>query len=535
MTVNVPGYRVGELLGYGSYGEVWAATKSQSGERFALKRVSVNAVSTVREVRAEAALLATLDHPNLIRLHEFVPCQDAFVLVMELAGGGSMADLLKRRARLTPAEVAASISPIAAALAYAHDEGVWHSDVSAANVLFTAAGHPKLADLGLARLLGSERGAISSTRAVLGTPAYVDPAVASGGPVGAASDVFSAAAVALHALTGFGPWQSAASVGVDEVLAVAAAGTLPDLATLLADCPPAMSAALIRALDLEPHRRGTAAELALDLRASVAPRSATPTVVLKAGRVAPRVGRHSVEIAKERLRQPSECKPAAVLSRGAGNDARPPFNRPGFLENGIVPADLTHVVRAQVRQPLTELRNDGRQFRWLRNHQRHIATGLLLTAVCGLVVGLMLTGAIGENDVGRHIDTAADKGVDVAADLRRLDAQRVLAFSRRQPDLLTAVYADPGLLAQDRNQLTQRVPLGCGLSGASTSYSSVVVTARSDRRIELRATASLASGMLSCGARPPVATRGLGPTPLSIVLTRPASGSFEITSLQVAR
>jgi serine/threonine protein kinase len=254
MTLTVPGYEVGELLGYGSHGEVWSGRVAGSGQPVALKRIEVQSNQTARSARSEAALLSALSHPNLIGLREFVAIDFAVVLVLELAAGGSLADLLRRRDRLTPAEVAATLSPIAAALAHAHDEGVLHGDISAANVLFSEAGQPKLTDLGLARVLGSEGQPI-------GTPAYVDPVVAAGGAAGAASDVFSLAAVALHALTGSGPWQQpGGTASVDEILAIAAHGVICDLPIRLSDCPAEMSAVLMRALDPEPHRRGSAAE-----------------------------------------------------------------------------------------------------------------------------------------------------------------------------------------------------------------------------------------------------------------------------------
>ena len=255
-------------------------------------------------------MLAALQHPSLIRLRQYVQTPAAVVLVMELAQGGSLAQLLRRRDRLSPAEVAAALSPIAAALAYAHAEGVLHGDVSAANILFTDRGQPKLADLGVARMLIGHAEAERS----LGTPAYVDPVVASGGAAGAASDLFSLAAVALHCLTGAGPWQSDDRADLRAVLARAASGVIEDLPGKLAGCPEAMATVLSRALDPEPHRRGSAAEFALDLGASVS----SASVVLAAGRIVPRVGRHSVE-----------------RDQPAGADA--------------VPADLTHVARLQVR------------------------------------------------------------------------------------------------------------------------------------------------------------------------------------------
>src|SRR2546427_529411 len=177
MSFTVPGYEVGQLLGFGSHGQVWRGQVARVGTPVALKRITAPDSATARAARAEAALLSALSHPHLIELRECVVLENAVVLVLELADGGSLAELLSRRNRLTPAEVAASLSPVGAALAHAHNEGVLHGDVSASNVLFTPAGYPKLADLGVARMFGAGFDA-------LGTPAYVDPVVAAGGAAG---------------------------------------------------------------------------------------------------------------------------------------------------------------------------------------------------------------------------------------------------------------------------------------------------------------------------------------------------------------
>ena len=152
-----------------------------------------------RRADAEAALLTALDHPHLVRLHAVVPADGASVLVLDLAEGGSLAELLAARGRLAPGEVITAVAPVAAGLAYLHDQGVVHGDVSSANILFTPGGSPLLADVGVARLTGDDRDAAS-------TPAYVDPAVAAGCVPGPPSDVFMLAAVALHALTGAPLW-----------------------------------------------------------------------------------------------------------------------------------------------------------------------------------------------------------------------------------------------------------------------------------------------------------------------------------------
>lgn len=378
MTFKVPGYRVNQLLGRGSHGEVWSARANGSGELVALKRIVTADPRIVTAARAEAAVLAALDHPSLIQLREFIAMDAAVILVMELANAGSLAGLLGRRDRLSPGEVASTLSPIAAALAHAHHEGVLHGDVSAANVLFSEAGHPKLADFGVARMVGGDA-------EVIGTPAYLDPVIAAGGVPGAASDVFSMGAVALHCLTGTGPWHSGGATGIDGILAVAARGSIPDLAARLEHCAPDLAAVVIRALDPEPYRRGTAAEFALDLRASTRP----VPVMLTGGRVVPRVGRHSLEgrqasmLAGRRAGSAAGTRQAAGARSGAGAPAagraatdgprgvdpltagavgRPVFSRPPRITAGPPQAELTHVSRPQVRPPVVAPRHGPR---WL--------------------------------------------------------------------------------------------------------------------------------------------------------------------------
>jgi hypothetical protein len=259
----VPGYTLEALLGRGGSGEVWRAVPRRGGAAVAVKVLVAG--DPERQAR-EAALLGELDHPHLVRLIEVVHQprrggEPRVALVLELLGGGSLADLLARRGRLRPGEVVTAIAPVAAALAHAHGQGVVHGDLSPGNIVFTAEGRPVLTDLGVARVLGE-------TSAGEVTPAYVDPTVARGSAPGPASDVFGVAAAAFHALTGIAPWNAATPA---DTLAVAAAGELPDLAELAPEAPPALIEVLRRGLAPDPHDRGTAAAFALDLRHACRP------------------------------------------------------------------------------------------------------------------------------------------------------------------------------------------------------------------------------------------------------------------------
>src|SRR3954466_7411253 len=260
---GVPGYTLQELLGRGGSGEVWRAVPRSGGAPVAVKVLVAGAPG--RQAR-EAALLAELDHPHLVRLRDVVHqprrgSQARVALVLDLLPGGSLAALLARRRRLRPGEVVTAIAPVAAALAHAHEHGVVHGDLSPGNIVFTAEGRPVLTDLGVARVLGEAAAAEV-------TPSYVGPTGARGGGPGPASDVFGIAAAAFHALTGIAPWNAATSA---DTLTVAATGLLPALAERAPDAPGEVIEVIGRGLAADPHDRGSAAAFALDLRHACRP------------------------------------------------------------------------------------------------------------------------------------------------------------------------------------------------------------------------------------------------------------------------
>lgn len=240
---------------------MWRGRALRTGEPVALKVVDLTDAAAHRSARAEAALLSALDHPHLVRLHELVSDGDQAILVLDYAAGGNLAQLLERRSRITVGELVTAVSPIAAAVAYIHEEGLVHGDISPANILFTAEGQPVLADLGVASMCGSAEEQRS-------TLAYLDPAVANGGAAGPPSDVFMLAAISLHALTGRPPWVALTPQGLVDA---AASGDIADLDDRLGAVSEDVAAIVRRGLSALPHARGTAAEFALDLRHAATP------------------------------------------------------------------------------------------------------------------------------------------------------------------------------------------------------------------------------------------------------------------------
>jgi hypothetical protein len=515
------GYILDGLLGSGSSADVWRARVTGSDEPVALKRIAVDDAEQTRRALAEAGLLCALDHPHLVRLHAVVPTDEAIVLVLDLADGGSLRDLLNARGRLTPGEVITAVAPIAAALAYLHGEGVVHGDVSAANILFTRAGSPLLADVGVARLTGDDAEAES-------TPAYVDPAVVIGGVPRPQSDVFMLAGVALHALTGTPTWPTDTA---DDALALAARGVLDDVAERLAaaDVPVAMSAVLCRALSVDPHRRGTAADLALDLR-----HSGTPVAVeLAAGlaRAAPAVWvgpRHAAAVG------PRPAAASVAPPEPALDHSRPAFERPSGLPPHARIEPPTRMVGPRPRPTIPRPRKRSpvaRVVRLVAPSPAATATAALALAVAVAVGGALWARADGTAPPARarsrqpaaSTPSPTPERVDVVATLASLDASRAKAFATRDARLLEQVYIPGRLLTLDEHLLTRIVPAGCGLFGAHTAYGEVRARVLGPT-VRVSAAATLSAATLVCHGRKTGRSRMVGPVILHLTLRRTKAG-----------
>lgn len=176
---EAPGYDVGRLLGRGGSADVWLAREQRTGRDVALKcfrtpgsRMRSSTGISEEDMRREIRILSVLDHPHLIRAHDAVRLAEPGVtaLTMDYAAGGSLAQLVAARGRLTVGETVTVLTPLAQALGYLHGKGFTHSDVSPGNVLFTGQGKPMLADVGIARMLGDP-----ASPATAGTAGFLDP------------------------------------------------------------------------------------------------------------------------------------------------------------------------------------------------------------------------------------------------------------------------------------------------------------------------------------------------------------------------
>ena len=202
-------YRVVRQLGRGGMGSVWLAEDVQlDGKPFAIKMLPAILVANrraYRQLKDEALVAMRLVHPNVVQIRAFEENGGNPFLVMDYVDGRTLDDYLAEKGALAPEAVLRILRPVAAALDYAHGEGVVHRDVKPANVMIRVDGHPFILDFGIAReiqeTLTRVTGKLSS-----GTLLYMSPEQLNGEPPKKAQDVYSFAAMAYECLKGEPPF-----------------------------------------------------------------------------------------------------------------------------------------------------------------------------------------------------------------------------------------------------------------------------------------------------------------------------------------
>ena len=204
----LPAYEVGGVLGQGGFGVVLAGRHRQLDRRVAIKQLSRTVAADVavrRRFTAEARVLASLDHPHVVPVYDFVEREDLCLLVMELLPGGTLRDRSTTTGFTAPHAVAISLA-CAAGLTAAHERGVLHRDVKPENMLFAASGAIKVTDFGIAKVVGGTETLLTRAGEVVGTPAYMAPEQVRGGELSPATDVYALATMTYELLSGVLPF-----------------------------------------------------------------------------------------------------------------------------------------------------------------------------------------------------------------------------------------------------------------------------------------------------------------------------------------
>jgi len=202
-----PQLEILELIGAGGMGAVYKARQRALDRVVAVKilppEVGADPAFAERFAR-EAQALARLGHQHIVSVYDFGVAGDLYYFIMEYVDGANLRQLI-HAGNLNPAEALAIVPQICDALQFAHDEGVVHRDIKPENILVDKRGRVKIADFGLARLLGAGAPEVSltGTNQVLGTLHYMAPEQIQGlRSVDHRADIYSLGVVFYEMLTG---------------------------------------------------------------------------------------------------------------------------------------------------------------------------------------------------------------------------------------------------------------------------------------------------------------------------------------------
>jgi serine/threonine protein kinase len=251
-------YRLGKVIGRGGMADVYRAEDELLEREVAVKVLRARTATERDRARfeTEAKTVAQFDHPHLVTLLDAGIDHDTPYLVMDLVEGPSLAAACAD-GPLPPEQVGGIGAALCEALSYVHGHDVVHRDLKPGNVLLGGDGRVRLADFGIARLLGDTAGH-TATGTLIGTAAYLAPEQVKGLPVSPASDVYSLGLLLLEALTGV-----RAYTGTPTEAALARLHNPPPIPDDVPDGWPD----LIRAMtSLEPAARPAAKEAAVILQ-----------------------------------------------------------------------------------------------------------------------------------------------------------------------------------------------------------------------------------------------------------------------------
>ncbi|HEX7601372.1 MAG TPA: serine/threonine-protein kinase [Polyangiaceae bacterium] len=247
-------FRIDRRAGSGGMGSVYRATDHVTGEAVALKLLHPGVPDGALRFAREAAALARMSHPSVVRYVAHGTTANIPFVAMEWLEGEDLTRRLRRQG-LTLAETVELGRRVAEALGHAHALGIVHRDVKPANLFFRDGDLARLCvlDFGLARLTGDESGLHTAVGTLLGTPGYMAPEQARGAvDIDARVDVFALGCVLYKCLTGQGPF-----AGPDAVATLAKVlfDEPPRLGTVLPGAPADLEELLAQMLDKAPAAR----------------------------------------------------------------------------------------------------------------------------------------------------------------------------------------------------------------------------------------------------------------------------------------
>ncbi len=254
--------RLQKLIGQGGMGAVFLAQQCRPNRQVAVKvllpmtqQAPNQHAAFLERFRRETDVVASLEHPNIMPVHEYGEQDGLAYLVMPYISSGTLRDELEREGRLPLDKAVFYLEQLAAALELAHENGVIHRDIKPANILVRREGRLLLTDFGLVKIASEGQNAnlrLTGVGVPLGTPDYMAPEQVVGGQVDARADLYSLGVILYQMVTGTVPFKG------DMPMQVAMQHMQMSPASpraFRADLPPVAEMVLLRALAKRPEDR----------------------------------------------------------------------------------------------------------------------------------------------------------------------------------------------------------------------------------------------------------------------------------------
>ena len=379
-------YELQTRLGRGGMAEVWKAFDPQLHRHVAIKLMLTelkNDPDFLIRFEREARLVASLDHPNIVRIHDFQISQPPEsetptpYMVMDYVKGQTLSDYINSTSRKgnipSWSDIVYLFSVTSRALDYAHQKGMVHRDIKPANILLDQRlptihimGEPILTDFGVARMQGMQTGTVLGS--LVGTPMYIAPEQALGEKGDRRCDLYSLGIILYEMTTGITPFRA------DTALAIIMQHIheIPTPPALInPQIPPAVSAIILKSIAKSPEERySSATDMTMALAQALniplpgrpsssvsnpgynTPHTAAPSFPISSpgtpGAVSPNIGYNTVRAAEHR--NPTLTPPYSLPEARPASTPPPPGYTPYF---GFVPvgSEQTHIQSAQENSP----------------------------------------------------------------------------------------------------------------------------------------------------------------------------------------
>lgn len=249
-------YEIDRCIGIGSMSVVYAAHRISDGLRCALKILSpadstdISSATFHTRFRIGARMAQIVDHPNVVKVLDFIDQPDLLAAVMELVEGGDLAARLQSRGAYPVPEAIRVFKQILAGMRAIHDAGITHRDIKPANILLDKSGDARISDFGIARSGDTPR--LTAQGGIVGTIQYLSPEQLQGEQASQLSDIYALGIVAYEMVTGVVP---GADHSLFKLVDQRVSAEVIPVQIVKPQCPPAFSNIIGKALQRNPADR----------------------------------------------------------------------------------------------------------------------------------------------------------------------------------------------------------------------------------------------------------------------------------------